>query len=218
MIISLIFDRRKENSNEFSQSPNKKNGDDASVNVSDVKSKSLPPSKAQTNNRRSNSRGAVSQSRDIDIRGDDNEKKSKETPEEKEEREFQEKLDRAATQEERDRLVARRQKFQNVQPIGLTKKVISLKSKVDEKKSEEIFTENSSSAKARNPIISRLSSETGDAISLDVDDTLDMFEEDTDKVQLSKSKGNSISILEIRIYMTMFYCIRIYYDVFDARK
>ena len=187
MLISHRFDHRKESSNEFSQSPNKKNGEATSENVSDVKSKSLPPSRALQNNRRSNSRGAISQSRDVDVR-DDNEKRTKETPEEKEEREFQEKLNRAATQEERDRLIARRQKFQNVQPIGLTKKVISLKSKLDEKKSEEALKENSS-AKARKPIISRLSSETGDAISLDVDDTLDMFEKDTDKVQLSKSKG-----------------------------
>ena len=203
MIISHRFDHRKENSNEFSQSPNKKNGEDTSENVSDVKSKSLPPSRALTNNRRSNSRGAVSQSRDVDVRGD-NEKGTKETPEEKEEREFQEKLNRAATQEERDRLVARRQKFQNVQPIGLTKKVISLKSKLDDKKSEEALIDNSSSAKARKPILSRLSSETGDAISLDVDDTLDMFEEDTDKAQLSKSKGISISIIiKTKIDMTI---------------
>ena len=188
MLISHRFDHRKESSNEFSPSPNKKNGEATSENVSDVKSKSLPPSRALQNNRRSNSRGAISQSRDVDVR-DDNEKRTKETPEEKEEREFQEKLNRAATQEERDRLVARRQKFQNVQPIGLTKKVISLKSKLDEKKSEEALEENSSSAKARKSIISRLSSETGDAISLDVDDTLDMFEKDTDTVQLSNSKG-----------------------------
>ena len=194
MVISHRFDRRKENSNEVS--PNKKNGDDASENVSDVKSKSLPPSRALANNRRSNSRGAISQSRDVDIKNDDNDKRTKETLEEKEEREFQEKLNRAATQEERDRLVARRQKFQNVQPIGLTKKVISLKSKLDDKKSEETLKENPSSAKARKPIISRLSSETGDAISLDVDDTLDMFEEDSDKVQSSKSKGISIIILK----------------------
>ena len=187
MLLSHRFDHPKESSNKFSQSPNKKNGEATSENVSDVKSKSLPPSRALQNNRRSNSRGAISQSRDVDVR-DDNKKRTKETPEEKEEREFQEKLNRAATQEERDRLVARRQKFQNVQPIGLTKKVISLKSKLDEKKSEEALKENSS-AKARKPIISRLSSETGDAISLDVDDTLDMFEKDTDKVQLSKSKG-----------------------------
>ena len=91
MLISHRFDHRKESSNEFSPSPNKKNGEATSENVSDVKSKSLPPSRALQNNRRSNSRGAISQSRDVDVR-DDNEKRTKETPEEKEEREFQEKL------------------------------------------------------------------------------------------------------------------------------
>ena len=77
------------------------------------KSKSLPPSRVLEDKRRSNSRGAVSQSRDQD----NIEKKSKEivkeTPEEREEREFADKLKRAETQEDRDRLIARRQKFTN---------------------------------------------------------------------------------------------------------
>ena len=93
---------------------------------------SLPPSKASRDERRSTSRGTISQSRDSSNMEKDGINKPKETPEEREERKFEEKLSLAATQEERDKLIARRQKFQNTaKPIELTKKVISLKSKAD---------------------------------------------------------------------------------------
>ena len=93
---------------------------------------SLPPSKASRDERRSTSRGTISQSRDSSNMEKDGINKPKETPEEREERKFEEKLRLAATQEERDKLIARRQKFQNTaKPIELTKKVISLKSKAD---------------------------------------------------------------------------------------
>merc|ERR1712223_603323 len=100
--------------------------------TNETKSMSLPPSKASRDERRSTSRGTISQSRDSSNREKDGINKPKETPEEREERKFEEKLSLAATQEERDKLIARRQKFQNTaKPIELTKKVISLKSKPD---------------------------------------------------------------------------------------
>ena len=103
----------------------------------ETKSKSLPPSRALNDKRRSNSRGALSQSRDSENKEKDQERHRR-NPEEREEREFAEKLKKAETQEERDRLLARRQKFgNNFQPIEPTKKVISLKSKTDNSINED---------------------------------------------------------------------------------
>merc|ERR1711881_101209 len=78
----------------------------------------------------------MGQSRDLEQ--EKAKEKHKATPEEIEEREFAEKLKRAETQEDRDRLLARRQKFRNnFQPIEATKKVISLKTKTDNANDDE---------------------------------------------------------------------------------
>ena len=159
--------------------------------MNDGKSKSLPPSRALINDRKSNSRGAISQSRDVDGSDKIADQKEKETPEERDERQFNEKLKRASTQEERERLLARRQKFRNDQPIELKKKVISLKSKPDDLTHEISVKEKSVSVKTRISIKSRLAAETGDSISHDVDDTLDTLEEGKDKCNTTKSKGNT---------------------------
>ena len=168
----------------------------------DNKSKSLPPSRALGDSRRSSSRGAISQSRDLD-RIEKKEDSAKETPEEREERQFAEKLRRTETQEERDRLLARRQKFKNnLQPIELTKKVISLKSKIDSVNDEplnekrlrnknkdvgDLIERRRNDGKVENQALvtqsnktkfSRLTSDTGDSISLGIEDTLDMFDEE----------------------------------------
>ena len=183
----------------------------------DAKSKSLPPARALNDKRRSNSRGALSQSRDSEHHEKDKEK-IRATPEEIEEKEFAEKLKRAETQVDRDRLLARRQKFKNnFQPIEATKKLISLKTKTDNANDQESFHEtrlrkkdneisepiecrrndtrteeghlNSKSKQSKN---TRLPSDTGDVISLGIDETFDMFNEDSQKEKntASKIKGN----------------------------
>jgi hypothetical protein len=183
----------------------------------DSKSKSLPPTKASNDKRPSNSRGALSQSRDSEHHQKDREKPRK-TPEEIEEKEFAEKLKRAETQVDRDRLLARRQKFRNnFQPIGATKKLISLKTKTDHANEGESFDEarlrkkdkeiNDPSESRKNETrtgdghltsksklskIKRLPTDTGDVISLGIEDTFDMFNEDNQKGTntASKIKGN----------------------------
>ena len=140
----------------------------------ETKSKSLPPSRALNDKRRSNSRGALSQSRDSENKEKDQER-HKRSPEEREELEFAEKLKKAETQEERDRLLARRQKFgNNFQPIESTKKVISLKSKADNSINEESFGERRVRKAGKEP-----------------EDTLDMFNKDnlSEKNTADKVKG-----------------------------
>ena len=99
------------------RSPRKTNDSDKNDTENDSKSKSLPPSKVQENNRRSNSRSAVSQSKDAEQREDYYTDRPKETADEREEREFQERLRRAETQEDRERMLARRKKFMNTSNI-----------------------------------------------------------------------------------------------------
>ena len=176
--------------NELSRIPYKIKECDMSEKMNDGKSKSLPPSRDLINGRRSNSRGTISQSRNVDGSDINADQKEKETPEEREERQFNEKLKRASNQEERDRLLARRQKFRNDQPIELTKKVISLKSKPDDLAHEISVKEKSAPVKTRISIKSRLAPETGDSISHDVEDTLDTQEEGKDKSNKTKSKGS----------------------------
>ena len=53
--------------------------------MNDGKSKSLPPSRDLINGRRSNSRGTISQSRDVDGSDINADQKEKETPEERDE-------------------------------------------------------------------------------------------------------------------------------------
>ena len=148
--------------------------------------------------RRSNSRGAVSQSRDQD----NIEKKSKEivkeTPEEREEREFADKLKRAETQEDRDRLIARRQKFTNkVQPIEITKKVISLKRKgefvnYDEPLNEKrLRNKNKATSDQIETKESSITSDSGDATTLRIEGTLDMLDKNNHETSnpVVKTKG-----------------------------
>ena len=143
-----------------------------------------------------------------------------------EEREFQERLRRADTQEDRERMLARRQKFKNTsQPIEPIKKVISLKSKIDyaiddeplnekrmrrrskeakeagERGVSEIQTKESADiTKGRLSKVTRLASEEmGDSILLGVEDTLDMFSEEdhVESKSPAKSKGTPIHIAKL---------------------
>ena len=201
---------------ERNRSPYKTLDSDKNDQECETKSKSLPPSRALGDSRRSNSRGAASQSRDIDHKDKDGRAHRQETAEEREEREFNERLKHAETQEDKERLLARRQKFmKTVQPIEPTKKVISLKSKMDysiddeplnekrlRRKNEEIIgaTERkgnegkidgqSTSLKGRVTKTERLASEeVGDSILLGVEDTHNMFDDKSTSKMSNKLRG-----------------------------
>jgi len=118
------------------------------------KSKSLPPAK-----RRSASK-------------EGKEEKKKETAEEKEEREFQERLAKTKSQDERDKMIARRKKFQSDQPVSAAEsKVISLKTQARENSSKQDLDKS----------LDRQESELSEAVELGIEDTLDMFDEEQEQ-------------------------------------
>ena len=144
------------------------------------KSKSLPPRQQRSRERGSHARnnGAARE-------------RVEETPEEREERHFKRKL-KAMSEEERAKALARREKFKDSKGVSDSKaKKISLKSVHDvaadtpeasdddeEEEEEEAFA-SKKKRDLRDTKLKRLvSDEVGDSISLNVDDTMDMFEED----------------------------------------
>lgn len=145
------------------------------------KSKSLPPPPT----RRSASKGATDKSD-----GKKSDKAVQEIESEKEERKFQESLSKAKTQSERDRLIARRKKFQSAEAViggGKEAKVISLKSAKSEAAANKKIVDVAKDKK-KNGEEDQME-DNGDALELGVDvETLNMFDEGSAKPTLEDKR------------------------------